>query len=68
MSRYEWQDLIKGWETETLTPEQVIGQLLLWGQALAAEVQQLKATFAVWQRHLEINDARVERLERRPPL
>jgi len=67
MSRYDWETLIKGWENETLTAEQVIGQLLLWGQAMATQLQQLNAQFSVWQRHLEINDARVERLERHPP-
>lgn len=66
MSRYEWQELINGWEKESLSAEQVIGQLLLWGQEMATQLQQLSAQFAVWQRHLEINEARVERLERPP--
>jgi hypothetical protein len=68
MSRYEWNELIKGWQNETLTCEQVIGQLLLWGQETTSQVQQLATTCATLRRHLEITESRLERLERRPPI
>jgi hypothetical protein len=54
MSRYEWNELVKGWQNERLTAEQAIGQLLLWGQETTAQVQQLAATVATLKRHLEI--------------
>lgn len=33
---YEWSELIKLWEREQMTPEQVIGQLLKQGEAQQA--------------------------------
>ncbi len=41
MSMYDWDDLIKGWELETLTVEKAIGQLLTWGQLVAKSLQSL---------------------------
>jgi hypothetical protein len=67
MSRYTWEELVSGWQRETLTPEQMIGQLLLWGQEMATQLEQLTMTAARLQRHLEITESRLERLERRPP-
>ena len=66
MSRYSWDELINGWERETLSTEQMIGQLLLWGQESATQVQQLTATLARLQRHLEITESRLERIEHSP--
>lgn len=58
MSRYDWDDLIKRWQNEALTPEQAIGQLLLWGQAAAAQAQQL-------QQQITLLESRLAQLERR---
>ncbi len=41
MSMYDWDDLIKGWELETLTVEKAIGQLLTWGQLVAKSLRSL---------------------------
>ncbi len=41
MSMYDWDDLIKGWELETLTVEKAIGQLLAWGQLVAKSLRSL---------------------------
>lgn len=68
MSRYEWNELVKGWQTEALTCEQVIGQLLLWGQETTTQVQQLEAICTTLKRHLEVIESRLDRLERRPPI
>ncbi len=43
MERYSISDLIKKWEREDATVEQVIGQLLLWVNDLATRVNKLEA-------------------------
>lgn len=67
MTRYTWDELVSGWERETFTTEQMIGQLVLWGQEVTVQVEKLTAVCARLQRHLEITESRLERLERRPP-
>ncbi len=44
MKRYELPELIKRWERGEITPEQAIGQILLWVVALAERVTKLEAT------------------------
>ena len=39
---YEWSELIKLWEREAVTPEQVIGQLLRHGEAQGAQLVALQ--------------------------
>jgi len=39
---YEWTELIKLWEQERLTPEQVIGQLLRYGQQVHSAEAELR--------------------------
>ena len=39
---YEWTELIKLWEQERLTPEQVIGQLLRYGQQVYSAEAELR--------------------------
>ncbi|GAB4419522.1 MAG: hypothetical protein Fur0044_15940 [Anaerolineae bacterium] len=41
--RYELAELIKRWERSDITPEQAIGQALLWLVALAERVAKLEA-------------------------
>lgn len=43
MKRYELPELIKRWERGDITPEQAIGQILLWLTALAERVTKLEA-------------------------
>lgn len=43
MTRYELPELIKRWERGDITPEQAIGQMLLWLAALAERVTKLEA-------------------------
>ncbi|MFN8489804.1 MAG: hypothetical protein U0350_19620 [Caldilineaceae bacterium] len=52
---YEWTELMKLWEQERLTPEQMIGQLLRHGQ-------QLQNTQLVLQRRLEMLEQALEAL------
>jgi hypothetical protein len=42
MKRYELPELIKRWERAEVTPEQAIGQILLWVVALAERVAKLE--------------------------
>ena len=44
MKRYDLPELIKRWERGEITPEQAIGQILLWLAALAERVTKLEAT------------------------
>ena len=44
MKRYELAELIKRWERGDITPEQAIGQVLLWVVALAERVTRLEAS------------------------
>jgi hypothetical protein len=44
MKRYDLPELIKRWERGDITPEQAIGQVLLWIAALAERVTKLEAT------------------------
>ena len=44
MKRYELSELIKRWERGDITPEQAIGQALLWLVALAERVTRLEAS------------------------
>lgn len=43
MKRYELPELIKRWERGEITPEQAIGQVLLWVVALAERITKLEA-------------------------
>ena len=42
MNAYPFKELIKRWQTERLTTEQAIGQILLHLQALSARLQKLE--------------------------
>ncbi len=42
MSMYDWDDLIRGWERETLAIEKAVGQLLTWGKLVAERLHKLK--------------------------
>ncbi len=42
MSMYDWDDLIRGWERETLAIEKAVGQLLTWGKLVAEFLHKLK--------------------------
>jgi hypothetical protein len=44
MNRYPLLDLVRRWEREEITIEQVIGQILLWLDALSLRVTRLEAT------------------------
>ena len=68
MSLYQWDELLIRWQSETLTSEQAIGQLLLWAQEAATQLAQLVKDVGRQQRHLEITDSRLERLERPPSM
>ncbi len=43
MKRYDLPELIKRWERGDITPEQAIGQVLLWLMNLAERVTKLEA-------------------------
>lgn len=43
MQRYELPELIKRWERGDLTPEQAIGQILLWLITLVERITKLEA-------------------------
>lgn len=43
---YEWAELIKLWEHNQVTPEQVIGQLLKHGEAQQAQLTALQRRLA----------------------
>ncbi len=53
MATYAWAELIKRWESERLTTEQVIGQLLQQGQQSQTTVQPLVQTTQRRQEALE---------------
>ncbi len=42
MSMYDWDDLMRGWERETLAIEKAVGQLLTWGKLVAERLHKLK--------------------------
>ena len=44
MNRYPLIDLVRRWEREEITMEQVIGQILLWLDSLSLRVTKLGAT------------------------
>jgi hypothetical protein len=67
MSRYDWEELLKRWRNETVTVEQAIGQLMLWGEECATQLKQLAGELARLQRQAEVNESRLAHLERRPP-
>ncbi len=52
MSMYKWDDLLKGWERETLTVEKAIGQLLTWGKLVAERLHKLKVRISNLERRL----------------
>lgn len=57
---YEWSELIKLWEREQVTPEQVIGQLLKHGEAQHTLIVAL-------QRHVEQVEQRLPHAPKRRP-
>ena len=42
--KYALPELVKKWEREDITVEQVIGQILLWLVALSSRITKLEAT------------------------
>ncbi len=61
MSMYKWDDLIKGWELETLTMDQAIGQLLTWGKLVADRLHKLKVRISNLERRLSAVEKRLEK-------
>ncbi len=60
MSMYDWDDLIKSWELETLTVEKAIGQLLTWGQLVAKSLQSLGAKLSNLENRLAALERRLK--------
>ncbi len=65
METYDWDVLIKMWETERMTDVQVIGQLLLHGKAAADLLWSLKVTMANLERQTKTLAERLTALEKR---
>ncbi len=60
MSVFDWDDLIKRWEQETLPAERAIGRLLRWGKLVAERLHKLKVKISnlenrliALERHME---------------
>ena len=65
---YSWQELKFKWEKEVLTSEQVIGQLLVWGENSYTMLMAYQRQVESKQRQVDELLARVAELERRLPL
>ena len=65
MDTYEWDDLIKRWETERITQVQVIGQLLLHGKSAANLLRSVRITVANQERQMKKLEKRLTALEER---
>ena len=64
MSKYECAELLRKWKLEEITPEQAIGQLVLWMEEGVQKVKRLQASVSSLKREKAALVAQVERLER----